>query len=220
MLFDYINCVMLFLYFKLLMVNQVYVVVVYVLNFNDIVLVDFVVDKNMFFKVKMFVYDKVKLFFGLMSVMGMFDVKNVVCMKDCVKDVKVIVSLFVGFVENLYGDICDNFCGLQMMNEQVLFVFELLGYVDVKVIFDVFKLFGIYVCSVCYVVDYKVVGLVFQDVVVKYQGNVGVVQYLMDKICKGGVGVWGLIFMLLQFGLFDVELVVIIYWVLSQFVKK
>lgn len=219
-LFDYINRAMPFPHSKSLTANQVYAAAAYVLNLNDIVPADFVADKNTLPKVKMPAHDKVKPFPGLMSVTGTPDVKNVACMKDCAKDVKVTASLPAGFVENLYGDIRDNFRGLQTMNEQAPPVSELPGHADAKATPDVPKLLGTYACSACHAVDHKVVGPAFQDVAAKYQGNAGAVQHLTDKIRKGGAGVWGPIPMPPQSGPSDAELAAIIHWVLSQPAKK
>ena len=219
-LFDYINRAMPFPHSKSLTANQVYAAAAYVLNLNDIVPSDFVANKDTLPKVKMPAHDKVKPFPGLMSVKGTPDVHNVACMKDCAKDVKVSASLPAGFVENLYGDIRDNFRGLQTMNEQAPPASELPGNATSKAAIDVPALLGTYACSACHALDHKLVGPAFQDVAAKYQGNAGAVQHLTDKIRKGGAGVWGPIPMPPQSGPSDAELAAIIHWVLSQPAKK
>ncbi len=50
-------------------------------------------------------------------------------------------------------------------------------------------------CLVCHAVDKKVVGPAWKDVAAKYRGDAGAEARLMDKIAKGGSGVWGSIAM-------------------------
>ena len=45
-------------------------------------------------------------------------------------------------------------------------------------------------CLACHSVDTKVVGPAFKDVSAKYKGN-GAEAKLVDKVKKGGSGVWG-----------------------------
>lgn len=46
-------------------------------------------------------------------------------------------------------------------------------------------------CLVCHAIDKKVVGPAWKDVAAKYRGDAGAEARLMDKIAKGGGGVWG-----------------------------
>lgn len=46
-------------------------------------------------------------------------------------------------------------------------------------------------CLVCHTIDKKVVGPAWKDVAAKYRGDAGAEARLMDKIAKGGGGVWG-----------------------------
>lgn len=50
-------------------------------------------------------------------------------------------------------------------------------------------------CLVCHAVDKKVVGPAWKDVANKYRGDAGAEARMMDKIAKGGSGVWGSIAM-------------------------
>jgi cytochrome c len=50
-------------------------------------------------------------------------------------------------------------------------------------------------CMVCHAIDKKVVGPAWKDVAAKYRGDAGAEAKLMDKIAKGGSGVWGSIAM-------------------------
>ena len=50
-------------------------------------------------------------------------------------------------------------------------------------------------CLVCHALDKKLVGPAWRDVAAKYRGDAGAEARLMDKIAKGGKGVWGAIAM-------------------------
>lgn len=50
-------------------------------------------------------------------------------------------------------------------------------------------------CLVCHSIDKKVVGPAWKDVAAKYRGDAGAEARMMDKIAKGGSGVWGSIAM-------------------------
>ncbi len=50
-------------------------------------------------------------------------------------------------------------------------------------------------CVACHTVDKKVVGPAFKDVAAKYRGDTGAEARLMEKIAKGGSGVWGAMMM-------------------------
>ncbi|HVE51159.1 MAG TPA: c-type cytochrome [Casimicrobiaceae bacterium] len=46
-------------------------------------------------------------------------------------------------------------------------------------------------CTACHSVDKKLVGPAYNDVAAKYKGDAKAPVYLMDKVKKGGVNVWG-----------------------------
>lgn len=46
-------------------------------------------------------------------------------------------------------------------------------------------------CLACHAIDKKVIGPSFKDVAAKYRGDAGAEARLVDKIAKGGSGVWG-----------------------------
>lgn len=46
-------------------------------------------------------------------------------------------------------------------------------------------------CLVCHSIDKKLVGPAWKDVAAKYRGDAGAEARLMDKIARGGSGVWG-----------------------------
>lgn len=50
-------------------------------------------------------------------------------------------------------------------------------------------------CLACHAIDKKVVGPAWKDVAAKYRGDAGAEARIMDKIAKGGSGVWGVMVM-------------------------
>jgi len=46
-------------------------------------------------------------------------------------------------------------------------------------------------CTACHSIDRKIVGPAWMDVSKKYKGDAGAEAKLIDKVSKGGSGVWG-----------------------------
>ena len=46
-------------------------------------------------------------------------------------------------------------------------------------------------CSACHTEDKKIIGPAYKDVAAKYHGNAKAEAMLVDKVKKGGSGVWG-----------------------------
>jgi cytochrome c len=70
-------------------------------------------------------------------------------------------------------------------------------------------------CSACHANDKKVVGPAYADVAAKYKGNAGAAAKLMEKVKKGGSGVWGPVPMPPNPNVSDADLKVIITYVLA-----
>lgn len=71
-------------------------------------------------------------------------------------------------------------------------------------------------CLACHSVDKKVVGPAYKDVAKKYAGNAGAPARLVEKVKKGGKGVWGSTAMPPQKGHSDADLKAMVAWVLSR----
>ncbi|MBI1888216.1 MAG: cytochrome C biogenesis protein CcsA [Nitrosomonadales bacterium] len=50
-------------------------------------------------------------------------------------------------------------------------------------------------CFACHTIDKKMVGPSFKDIAAKYRSDPGAEALLMDRIAKGGSGVWGVMVM-------------------------
>ena len=70
-------------------------------------------------------------------------------------------------------------------------------------------------CLACHSVDKKVVGPAYKDVANKYRGDKGAEAKLIDKVKKGGVGVWGQIPMPPNSAVPDADVKKLVAWILS-----
>ncbi len=72
-----------------------------------------------------------------------------------------------------------------------------------------------YMCMTCHTVDKKLVGPAYKDVAAKYASDKTAEAKLVDKVKKGGVGVWGQIPMPPNDKVPDADLKALVKWVLS-----
>lgn len=70
-------------------------------------------------------------------------------------------------------------------------------------------------CAGCHQLDMKLVGPGLKQVAAKYQHDKEAPSRLLEKIKKGGVGVWGEIPMPPNAGITDDELKLVIAWILA-----
>ncbi len=70
-------------------------------------------------------------------------------------------------------------------------------------------------CLACHSVDKKVVGPAYQDVAKKYAGDKGAEAKLIEKVKKGGSGVWGAIPMPPNAQVKDADIATLVKWVLA-----
>jgi cytochrome c len=71
-------------------------------------------------------------------------------------------------------------------------------------------------CLNCHEVDKKLVGPSYQDVAAKYKGDKNAQAMLIDKVKKGGSGVWGPTPMPPNVLVSDADVKTLVEWVLSQ----
>ena len=70
-------------------------------------------------------------------------------------------------------------------------------------------------CMACHQVDKKVVGPAFKEVAAKYKADKTAEAKLIDKVKKGGTGVWGQIPMPPNAQVPDADIKTIVHWVLA-----
>jgi cytochrome c len=70
-------------------------------------------------------------------------------------------------------------------------------------------------CMACHSVQNKVVGPAFKDVAAKYAGQKGAEDKLVQKVLKGGGGVWGTVPMPPNTQVSEAEARTLVKWILS-----
>src|SRR5512146_206105 len=73
-----------------------------------------------------------------------------------------------------------------------------------------------YNCLACHQMDTKLVGPAYKDVAKKYKGNAGAEAMLIQKVKKGGGGVWGPIPMPPNTAVPDADVKALVEWILKQ----
>jgi cytochrome c len=70
-------------------------------------------------------------------------------------------------------------------------------------------------CIACHAVDKKMVGPAYKDVASKYRGQKDIAPKLVEKVKKGGVGVWGQVPMPPNPNVPDADAKQLVDWILS-----
>lgn len=70
-------------------------------------------------------------------------------------------------------------------------------------------------CFACHAIDKKVVGPAYKDVANKYRGDKTAEAKLIDKVKKGGAGVWGQVPMPPNATVPDADVKALVQWILS-----
>ena len=70
-------------------------------------------------------------------------------------------------------------------------------------------------CTACHAIDKKLVGPAYKDVAAKYKGDKGAEAKLIEKVKKGGSGVWGQVPMPPNTNVKDEDVKTLVKWVLS-----
>jgi cytochrome c len=73
-----------------------------------------------------------------------------------------------------------------------------------------------YNCFACHQTSKKVVGPSYKEVAAKYASDKGAQAKLVDKVKKGGVGVWGQVPMPPNAQVPDADVQALVKWILSQ----
>ncbi len=70
-------------------------------------------------------------------------------------------------------------------------------------------------CTACHAIDKKLVGPGYKEVATKYRADKGAEANLIEKVKKGGVGVWGQVPMPPNGHVKDEDVKVLVKWILS-----
>jgi cytochrome c len=71
-------------------------------------------------------------------------------------------------------------------------------------------------CLACHTTDKKLVGPSYKEVAAKYRNDPGAEAKLVDKVKKGGQGVWGQVPMPPNSQVPDADIKALVKWILSQ----
>jgi cytochrome c len=70
-------------------------------------------------------------------------------------------------------------------------------------------------CVACHAIDKKLVGPAYKDVAAKYKGDKAAEARLVEKVKKGGTGVWGQMPMPPNTQVKDEDIVTMVRWILK-----
>jgi cytochrome c len=70
-------------------------------------------------------------------------------------------------------------------------------------------------CIACHAIDKKMVGPAYKDVAAKYRGQKDAESKLVEKVKKGGVGVWGQVPMPPNPAVSDADAKALVSWILT-----
>jgi len=70
-------------------------------------------------------------------------------------------------------------------------------------------------CTACHAIDKKLVGPAYKEVAKKYAGQAGAEAMLVEKVKKGGVGVWGQVPMPPNASVKDEDVKTLVKWILA-----
>jgi cytochrome c len=221
-LWDYINRAMPWTAPQSLSVDEVYAVTAYVLHLNEIVPEDFELNDQNLLKVQLPNRNGMTTNHGMASVKGKPDVQGSLCMKDCIKEVK-ITSELPEFARNAHGNLAEQKRPLGPMRGIDTTRYEV-GKAGAKPVAvaavasagpspqDLMKRQA---CTACHGINNRIVGPGFNEVVAKHGSRADAETYLTGKIKEGGVGVWGQVPMPAQPGLKDDEAKILAKWILG-----
>ncbi|MBL8523236.1 MAG: c-type cytochrome [Betaproteobacteria bacterium] len=212
-LWDYINRAMPWNAPKTLAVDEVYAVLAYLLNLGDIVPADFVLSEKTMQQVQDRLPNrngKVK-YDGLWSIRGSADVRNVACMKDC-KLESGLASALPDFARGTHGNLADQ----QRLIGPARGVDTAKAPVSAAkpVSRSMSELATKNNCSACHQLDKKLVGPSYKDIAARYKADDTAESKLVDKVKKGGGGVWGPIPMPPN-ALKDEDIRALVHWILA-----
>jgi cytochrome c551/c552 len=209
-LWDYINRAMPWNAPKSLSHDEVYAVLAYLLNLGDILPADFVLSDRNIAEVQQRMPNRNGMArdHGLWSVKGKPDVANVACMKDCPVSPE-LASQLPEYAKGSHGDLAEQ--QRSMGQRTAALETERAGAGGS----DMADLARRKACLACHGVDKRIVGPAFKEVAARYKDQDGVEARLLDKLKRGGGGVWGSMAMPPNPDLSEQDAKALIRWVLG-----
>lgn len=221
--FDYIQRAMPWTAPKSLKPDEVYAILAYLLNLQEIVPADFELsDRNIADVQKLLpnrngmttdhgLWPGASAKKGGIGNGGIPDVKNVACMKNCKPEV-LIGSTLPEYARTAHGELAD-----QNRNFGAVRGTRTLGPEAAKKAADAgtLELATKSGCMACHGMKSKIVGPGYSEVVARYQGQPDAESRLIAKVKAGGQGVWGSIPMPPNAHVKDEDLKTLVQWILA-----
>ena len=208
---------------KSLQPDEVYAILAYLLNLQEIVPADFELsDRNIAEVQKLLpnrngmttdhgLWPGASAKKGGIGNGGIPDVKNVACMKNCKPEVQ-IGSTLPDYARTAHGELAD-----QNRNFGAVRGTRTLGPEAAKKAADAgtLDLATKSGCMACHGMKNKIVGPGYNEIVARYQGQTDAESRLVAKVKAGGQGVWGSIPMPPNAHIKDEDIVTLVKWILN-----
>ncbi len=221
--FDYIQRAMPWTAPKSLKPDEVYAILAYLLNLQEIVPADFVLsDKNIADVQKLLpnrngmstehgLWPGAAAKKGGIGNGGVPDVKNVACMKNCKTEVQ-IGSTLPDYARTAHGELADQNRNFGPVRGTRTLGAAAAAPVAANPALEMATKSG---CMACHGVNNKIVGPGYNEVVARYKDQADAESRLVAKVKNGGQGVWGSIPMPPNGHLKDEDLKTLVKWILS-----
>ena len=221
--FDYIQRAMPWTSPKSLKPDEVYAILAYLLNLQEIVPADFVLsDKNIADVQKLLpnrngmttehgLWPGAAAKKGGIGNGGVPDVKNVACMKNCKTEVQ-IGSTLPDYARTAHGELADQNRNFGPVRGTRTLGAAAAAPVAVNPALEMATKNG---CMACHGVNNKIVGPGYNEVVARYKDQADAESRLVAKVKNGGQGVWGSIPMPPNGHLKDEDLKTLVKWILA-----
>jgi cytochrome c551/c552 len=203
-LFDYIRRAMPFDAPKSLTDDEVYALTAYVLNLNDILPADAVLDRESLVALKLPNRDGFTTAHGFGRRDGRPDTRNVACMHDCVREVR-LSSEMPDYARDSHGNLAEQAGPVGGPRTAAAPATR-----------DVAAIARDAACMSCHAIDRAVVGPAFAEVARRYAADPAAAERLAAKIRTGGSGAWGSIPMPAHAALSPQDALRLARWVLER----
>ena len=209
-LWDYINRAMPFGNPKTLKADEVYALTAYVLHLNDLLPASGALDRESIVKLALPNRDGFTLAHGLSAVRGKPDTRNVACMRDCVKEVR-LSSELPEHARGTHGNLADQTRTIGPGNGTAAAPAAVkTAAADARA--ELAKSSG---CTACHGTSRKIVGPAFSEIATRYAKDASAVDRLAERVKAGGSGVWGPVPMPPQTQLKASEARSLVQWILA-----
>ena len=211
-LWDYINRAMPFGNPKTLTANEVYALTAYVLHLSDILPADAALDRESIVRLRMPNRDGFTTDHGMRSRTGTPDTRNVACMRDCVREVR-LSSQMPEHARGDHGNVAEQVRPLGPSGARAprpASAATPAAHADARA--DLARTAG---CTACHGSTQKIVGPAFRDIGSRYAGDATAAERLALRIREGGAGVWGPVPMPPQPQLREADAKALVQWILA-----